>query len=153
VLLCKLDDGQFKISVKEESNDIDINISPLYLQIFLLRSIVYIVSNIEEAQVKLGLLRSLSYIIKNTNDYYIQYMLREVDSETLVLFLEYMDNNDLIGTITQNCSMTASEILLDDLESYKRNSSITLENKVKKGQEAMANVTDVLMDVLSEHGE
>jgi len=151
--VCKLDDGQFKISVKEDGNDIDINMSPLYLQIFLLRSIVYIVNNIEEAQVKLGLLRSLSYIIKNTNDYYIQYMLREIDSETLVLFLEYMDDNDLIGTITQNCSMTASEILLDDLECYKRNSNITLEHRVKKGQEAMANVTDVLMDVLSEHGE
>ena len=151
--MCKLDDGQFKISVKEDGNDIDINMSPLYLQIFLLRSIVYIVNNIEEAQVKLGLLRSLSYIIKNTNDYYIQYMLREIDSETLVLFLEYMDDNDLIGTITQNCSMTASEILLDDLECYKRNSNITLEHRVKKGQEAMANVTDVLMDVLSEHGE
>ena len=80
-------------------------------------------------------------------------MLREVDSETLVFFLEYMDDNDLIGTITQNCSMTASEILLDDLEYYKINSNITLENKVKKGQEAMANVTDVLLDVLSEHGE
>jgi len=151
--VCKLDDGQFNISVKEEGNDIDINMSPLYLQIFLLRAIVYIVKNTEEAQVKLGSLRSLSHIIKKTNDYYIQYMLRGVDSETLVFFLEYMDDNDLIGTVTQNCSMTASEILLDDLEYYKRNSNITLENKVKKGQEAMANVTGVLLDVLSEHGE
>ena len=80
--------------------------------------------------------------IKSLDDRSIQRLLRECQPETIICFLWYMKDGDLIRQIFRNMSQRAAEKLMDDLEQswHGRNPDQSSSHFVQQGRDAVLKI-------------
>ena len=91
-------------------------------------------------------------VIKELKDQSIQNLMRECQSETLVDFLWYMKDGDLIKQIMRNISQSAGESLMDDLNARWRgkNPDTVLEINAQHGRQAVQDIMKTIQDLITE---
>jgi len=146
----KCDSDQFTISINTEDSDVDINISPLDLQIFLSNNLEYIADNLGDTKAQLELIRAPGYLIKKIDDATMQSVLIDLTDDVLVHFLWYMKDEELIELIMRNLSRRAGEVLLEDLECFvNQDPDKAVGTRVKRSHEAIAQFTGLFRDILA----
>jgi len=146
----KCDSGKFTISINTEDSDVDINISPLDLQIFLSNNLEYIADNLGKTKAQLELIRAPGYLIKKIDDATMQSVLIDVTGDVLVHFLWYMKDDELIELIIRNLSRSAGEVLLEDLDCFvSQDPDMAVGTRVKRSREAIVQFTGLFRDKFS----
>lgn len=109
----------YLVTLSGKGDDLaQIELSQTALQSLVLQALAYM------PQLELGIVvkseadafRKLARSLKGFDNRSIQLLLREVQSDTLVAFLWYMKDGDLVRLVCDNMSKRAGEMLLDDLE-------------------------------------
>lgn len=90
--------------------------------------------------------------MKELDDRSIQLLLRECQSDTLIDFLWYMKDGDLIKLILRNMSERAAEMMMDDITSrwHGKNPDTALIVQAKRGREAILEVMEILRRLITE---
>lgn len=148
------DDGRFHLALISGNNQIHATLSPVALQTLGLQCVAlmpdltprYTVANIEDAY------RQPALTLKLHSDRTIQLLLREVQAETLVDFLWYMKDRELIMKVVNNMSTRAGEALVQDLNDtwYGKNPDTALESHARRGRQAVVAIMDILQRLINE---
>ena len=90
--------------------------------------------------------------MKEMDDRSIQLLLRECQSETLIDFLWYMKDGDLIKLILRNMSERAAEMMMDDITHrwHGKNPDTSLLIHARRGREAILEVMGILRRLIAE---
>jgi flagellar motor switch protein FliG len=91
-------------------------------------------------------------ILLEFDDRSIQLLLREIQSDTLIEFLWYMKDGELIKRILDNMSKRAAEMLMDDLNEawFGKNPEKVLDVFARRGQAAIAEIMSVCEKLIAE---
>jgi hypothetical protein len=104
------------------------------------------VASVEEAY------RLPARFLKAFDDHSIQVLLRECQSDTLIDFLWYMKDAELIKLLLKNCSQRAAEMLMEDIDGRWRgkNPDTALEFNARCGREAVLEITGIARRLMAE---
>lgn len=91
-------------------------------------------------------------ILLEFDDRSIQLLLREIQSDTLIEFLWYMKDGELIKRILDNMSKRAAEMLMDDLNEawFGKNPEKVLDVFARRGQAAIAEIMSTCEKLIAE---
>lgn len=110
-------DGEFKLTFTENNIDLELELSEMNLKALGLELIR--VCPVIKPEIKLdGSNDSYRYLasdFKDLDDRSIQLWLREVQSDSLIYFLWFMKDREIIERVFKNMSARAAEMLLEDL--------------------------------------
>ncbi|MEN3371962.1 FliG C-terminal domain-containing protein [Dechloromonas sp. ZS-1] len=131
-----------------------IELSPSALQSLIFQALAYM-PHMEPSIVVKGeadAFRKQACVLKDLDDRSIQLLLREVQSDTLINFLWYMKNGDLIRLVLSNMSGRAAEMLLEDLEDTwgGKDPDQATAIHAEKGQRAIAEIMSIVERLISE---
>jgi hypothetical protein len=142
-------DGFFVISANNLEAGVELLIPPNELQAFILQNIQYITENLGLTEKQLDFIRAPGLFLITMDDRTLQTLLREVEPDILIRFLWYMKDEQLVKKIVKNCSMTAGELLIEDLELLNRTDpDETTGLFAKAGQDAVKHVIKIYNEIL-----
>jgi len=106
----------------------------------------YTVASVEDAY------RMPARLLKELDDRSVQLLLRECQSDTLIDFLWYMKDVDLLKLMLKNMSERAAEMLMDDLDTRwrGRNPDHVLELHAKDGRAAVLEIMTIVRRLIAE---
>ena len=145
----KQDTGSFLISVHNLKASLELFITPSDLQTFILQNIQYITENLGLTAKQLDFIRAPGLFLVSMDDRTLQILIRELEPDTLIRFLWYMKNDKLVKKVVKNCSRTAGDFLIEDLELLKRTDpDETTGLFAKSGQDAIKHVIKIYNEIL-----
>lgn len=106
----------------------------------------FTVASVEEAY------RIPARAIRELGDRSIQLLLRECQSDTLIDFLWYMKDGDLIKLILRNMSQRAAEMMMEDVDArwHGKNPDTALEANARRGRDAVQEIMGILRRLIYE---
>jgi hypothetical protein len=106
----------------------------------------YTIASVEDAY------RLPARLLKELDDRSIQLLLRELQSDSLIDFLWYMKDADLIKLMLRNMSERAAEMLMDDLDRRWRgkNPDQALKEHAQSGREATQEIMAIVRRLIAE---
>jgi len=106
----------------------------------------YTVASVEEA------FRLPAKVFKLYDDLSIQRFLREVQMETLIDFLWYLKDRELIMKVVNNLSSRAAECLVQDMDKtwHGKNPDTAIEHDARRGRAAVMAVMTILQRLIDE---
>lgn len=148
--LRKLENGNYELEFDAESGKYSVNLSPNEMQNIGLQCLLYFpwiepslkMKSIAETY------RLPAQKIKLLDNRSIQLLLRETQSETLVDFLWFMKDADLMRLIFKNMSSRAADMFLDDLREkyFGKNPDKTESNNGKEAAQIIVGTVNRLID-------
>lgn len=136
----KSSDTEFKLTFKANDIDLELELSEMNLKALGLELIR--VCPVLQPEIKLDGsndgYRYLASSFKELDDRDIQIWLREVQSDSLIYFLWFMKDQDIIERVFKNMSARAAEMLLEDLTAVASSRGDPDSPRVHKGTLASA---------------
>lgn len=154
---CTSDQRDFQIRFEsEDSNDaVIVTLTPAAFQSLGLQCAAHIpaifptftVASIEEAY------RIPARVIKELNDHSIQLLLCECQSDTLIDFLWYMKDGDLIKQILRNVNQRSAEKLMEDMAIrwQGKNPDSTLKANAQRGRKAVDEICKTMQRLIADN--
>ncbi len=150
----KSDSQDFAVRFDVGSDSVVVTLTPTALQALGLQCVAlmpaiapsYTVASVEEAY------RLPARMLKEFDDHSIQVLLRECQSDTLIDFLWYMKDAELIKRMLKNCSQRAAEMLMADLDERWRgkNPDTALEVYTRRGREAVLEIMGIARKLMTD---
>ncbi len=96
--------------------------------------------------------RQPAHLLKKLDDRSIQILLRESQLDTLIDFLWYMKDAELLKLILRNMSQHAAEMLMEDIDQswHGKNPDNTLDANAKRGREAVVTTIATVRRLIAE---
>lgn len=148
------DGERFRLSLAVGPDRVVALLSPAALQVLGLQCVAHLpslapqfaVPDAEEAH------RLPARWLKELDDRSIQILLRECQSDTLIDFLWYMKDADLLKLMLRNLSQRAAEMLMDDLDTTWRgkNPDRALAPYAKRGRDAVQEIMTIVRRLADE---
>lgn len=137
-------EGGYCATFQSEADTVNLTLNPDLLSILGLQCVAHLpeiaperaVSTVEDSY------RLSAKFIKSLDNRSLQCLIRECQSESIVCFLWYMKDGDLIRQIFRNMSQRAAEMMMDDLEQTWRGRKPDEANShfVQQGREAVLKI-------------
>lgn len=137
-------DAAYSVTFQSGANTVNLKLSPDLLSILGLQCIARMPQIAPDRPVPAleDSYRLPAKLIKSLDNRSLQCLLRECQSETIICFLWYMKDGDLIHQIFRNLSQRAAEMMMDDLEQgwHGRNPDDFNSPFVQQGREAVLKI-------------
>ena len=147
VIVKEADNGQFTLTIATDNGGVNVNLSLTALQSLVRQCEPYLSDGTPTVKFETSadLFREPALVLKHLDDRSIQCLLRETQSQTLVDFLWYMKDDELIKQILDNCSKRAAALMMDDLECdwQDKDPDNIPQAYARRGRDAVTEVMDV----------